>query len=542
MGLIIKYIPQNHVITVKVEIADIESTDLVLLYNNGDLLATLKSVIDPAFPTFYTFTFTRRINTTDGYSYSWKLSDEFSNIGSDQGGQGASAVELTPQAPNAIPYQDISFDGNTSGTSDISADTISQFKLNDAEADTIIVDATAGGDGDYGGGANTEDRTVAGKINTALTFDGLSDYIDTNFPYQTYLRNSFSINVWVKPVDATPFGEQAIFGAFNGGAQLFALGLTGTDAYVQYREGTNFVSSAGTSGMTNNKWHMVTVMGEDIGGTQLKISIYVDNVLVNTPSAQTAIMANYTSGFNCYIGAINSSGSDGNNFEGAIDNFVFVSRLLTAQERDFLFAGGDGTELLASDFSDGFQTVFHKDVDTLAVTEDGDYGLNVGIGVDLPPDADYVFYRTVTVDNGTPIESANSNDTYVTIQTTVPSQIPKSDPHSLFLTNRAGGTFGLSFSYDTQAGDPITGWNVYVDNTGNPSIGGDWTLDGQVSWSGITSKFGYITQPQLNGVLTNFKVVPVAVAEERNNEIYVSGTADAQAPTQSGGDFNVTLE
>jgi len=102
------------------------------------------------------------------------------------------------------------------------ADCIAHWKMNDNTATATVVDAMGSHNGTYHGTGGTDDYTdahsVAGKINTALDFDGTPDYIEiadhNDFTFGDGTNDSpFSISTWVymdKATNVTVIDKAAI--------------------------------------------------------------------------------------------------------------------------------------------------------------------------------------------------------------------------------------------------------------------------------------------------------------------------------------------
>ena len=83
---------------------------------------------------------------------------------------------------------------------DLSDGLVAHYKMNDYRADTDVRDSVGGNVGTAQ--QNTEDISVDGKINRALSFNGSSDYIDCGDDTMGDLYNgasAISFSCWVKP-------------------------------------------------------------------------------------------------------------------------------------------------------------------------------------------------------------------------------------------------------------------------------------------------------------------------------------------------------
>jgi hypothetical protein len=87
------------------------------------------------------------------------------------------------------------------------ANPISQWKMNDNAADYLVDDVMGAHDGTSVNYTNT--MNVAGKINTALNFNGSTDKI--SFAASSIAVTSFSVSMWVKPTSAPATGQANIW-------------------------------------------------------------------------------------------------------------------------------------------------------------------------------------------------------------------------------------------------------------------------------------------------------------------------------------------
>ena len=234
-----------------------------------------------------------------------------------------------------------------------------QWNMNDDAADTDVVDATGNG---YTGTAqqNTDGLTTTGNINAALTFNGTSDFIDTNATFQSIVRNGFSIAQWVKPDDGIPASAMMLFG------QRDAVGDDSTFYCRIDTEGKLDIAFQSEGNLANRAiadsacfsdgaegWHLVvctfdpTVSG--VGG----LKIYLDGSEVtldasNNGSTAGVDFSEYTSNKNLYIGARNNNGADDIYFDGDIDCTMLFSRVLTEADATAIYNSGSGTEDISS--------------------------------------------------------------------------------------------------------------------------------------------------------------------------------------------------
>jgi len=236
--------------------------------------------------------------------------------------------------------------GDLTPTQDIRA----YYKLDDNAATTTVVDSVAG---TYNGTAqvNTSTKTATGKISSALTFNGSSDYIDIQQPLP--LGNlPRSINFWMKLDSSAGTGLYVPFKASDGSSNkdfVFALGKgtsgsspPGATAYYYLRRNTNdqgagqFLPSE-----IDNTWAMVTLTYNGVStGTTLNggLKFYLNGVQL---ARYTEI---YDVTFDTQAAAqyIGRDGAGYDKFYGLIDEFGIWSRVLTQAEITNLYNSGSG--------------------------------------------------------------------------------------------------------------------------------------------------------------------------------------------------------
>jgi hypothetical protein len=234
---------------------------------------------------------------------------------------------------------------------DLTSNIVAQYKMNDNAANTTIVNTTDSTKPGTFNVANTEDKSIVGKINRALSFDGLgSDYIDTDQTFQSTFQNSFSLNMWVRPLWETPPTGGRIFAATNiaSSSTIFFQISNNSTISAGYATNTNQTSTGDLPlgayfyDGTSTKWSMLTVIVEEASDGTAIIKIYVDAQLLSTTNGTTN-MSLFSMNRNLHIA---STVTGGVLYEGDIDNFCIFDKALSQKELLFLYAGNQGTEEL----------------------------------------------------------------------------------------------------------------------------------------------------------------------------------------------------
>ena len=207
--------------------------------------------------------------------------------------------------------------------------------MNDDLATTAVLDSKGSNDGTLEGGNNTEDISVAGKINKALDFDGTDDYINCGNNASLDITDVITLSVWLK-----------WDGAVNGWNDYRVL-IYGTDTYRIFGgsvsagkihmsiwgSGETWINTpASTTRVDDGEWHHI--VGTSDGTT---LCLYVDGVL--EASIESGTINNLIG--NVYIGA-RATGTSG--WNGKIDDVRIYNTALTPYYVKLLYNNGAGTE------------------------------------------------------------------------------------------------------------------------------------------------------------------------------------------------------
>jgi hypothetical protein len=231
------------------------------------------------------------------------------------------------------------------------SDCVLFYKMDCAEPNSFVPDSSGNGnDGNYMT-AYTEEKSVAGKINGALYFDG-SDYIDTQNPFQSVFQDSFSISIWFKADDGRPPEPgQDILGTETlnqhdivlltieaTGKMRFWYGANGDKGYLE----TSAILSDG-----QEDWHHIVLVIDNVlveppphSIYETTKYIYFDGELIKEGEF-TGLMSAYSNSHPLFIGCLDEQGSPYNyRYEGVIDDVRIYPRALSASEvRDLWEAG-----------------------------------------------------------------------------------------------------------------------------------------------------------------------------------------------------------
>jgi len=233
--------------------------------------------------------------------------------------------------------------------------TVAQWKCNETGG-TLVADSS--GNGHNGTSANAI-VGVAGKIGGALSFNGTSDFVNTNNNFQSVFRDSFTISLWIKANNWTPSINETLFGCLDdegsgSNAVQITLGSFGQIFGVYEPAGGNDEIDVNVD-IPGTNWLMVTLVIEKETATSVKASIYANAVAGDSLISNNNIpMGDYDSTTNPYIGWLDYPQGDAlDKFNGLIDNVCIFNKALSTDEIAFLYNGGTGTESLTDQTDSG---------------------------------------------------------------------------------------------------------------------------------------------------------------------------------------------
>lgn len=213
------------------------------------------------------------------------------------------------------------------------------LKMNDSAPTTVVADAGGLYNGVLVGGKNTQDISVAGKINTALNFDGSVDYVEVPDPNS---HSPYTVTCWVKPTDTA--NRNIICRTNSGGpdgAYSHALRVLG-GVFRHYTYDGSIRDLVGTTPVVAGTWYHVAIVAISNGYMRL----YVNGVEEGTAIAINSL---WSGGDRWRIAQNTNAGGSGNPglFNGPIDDVRFYRRVLSAAQIQQIYAGDVGTETSA---------------------------------------------------------------------------------------------------------------------------------------------------------------------------------------------------
>ena len=167
---------------------------------------------------------------------------------------------------------------------------------------------------------------TTGKINGALSFDGLNDYVDMADTVKNYLETSYTVSAWINA--NTISNNKAILSyrhSTEGNPVLFALGQYYTDVHFAVRDNShNLAQPAFVDAITANTWYHVAGVREGNN-----VNVYVNGVSgIPVSTTLGAITPD-----NLKIGATQWGGNPvSDHFNGIIDDVMIFDRALSEEE------------------------------------------------------------------------------------------------------------------------------------------------------------------------------------------------------------------
>jgi len=228
-------------------------------------------------------------------------------------------------------------------------DSYAHYKLNDDAANTTVTDDGTGAN-DGVASVNTENLSVAGKINKAFDFNGIDEYINLDAlesDIHSDTTGSFSFWVDFDSVDST----KCIFGLSSTSStdEYFLIRMYGTAnqeiaVSLYYLGNPIFIARGSTSCTVVDGWYHIAVVQN---GTELKI--YVNGVAETITWDSQINKGSWINVANTNIGRIGyqklGDSADANWFDGKIDDFRYYKNVaLTESQIINIYNEGNGTE------------------------------------------------------------------------------------------------------------------------------------------------------------------------------------------------------
>jgi hypothetical protein len=195
---------------------------------------------------------------------------------------------------------------------------------------------------------------VVGKLNGALIFDGVDEYVDLENIANFDKEQSFSVEAWIKTIsnktqniisrrDVQPNIERGWEFQIKNGKLKFTVSRSITNTY--------WVSQESLQSINDGNWHhVVTTWTGVIGswGYPSNIKLYVDGQLADSYPSGNVVGWSIMNDAHCQIsGKIFNTY---NVFDGVIDEVAIYTKVLSLSEVQFRYNNGTGTEIISDVF------------------------------------------------------------------------------------------------------------------------------------------------------------------------------------------------
>jgi hypothetical protein len=216
-----------------------------------------------------------------------------------------------------------------------------QYHMNESSGTTV---SDVSGNSRDGTTQNMEDGDwVVAKLNNGLRFDGVDEYVDTNWSHGWERTQAFTFEAWIKT--STTGAYQVILSnrATPGGqARAHDLFVNNNNKIRLYVFGNNLnrLGVESSSTVTDGSWHHI-VATYDGTSAPSGCHIYIDNVDESLTTVYNTLASTTVLAANTIIGKFQNGGSY---FTGDIDEVVIYAVELTSAQVSSRYNSGSGTE------------------------------------------------------------------------------------------------------------------------------------------------------------------------------------------------------
>jgi hypothetical protein len=227
------------------------------------------------------------------------------------------------------------------------ANLVGYWKMDDNAANTTVTDSSGRGN-DGTARQYTRDLGSPGRVNGALSFDGIDDYIDCGSDGSLDIGRNVSISSWVKFDSRPDYYYQTIVAKRGAGTDVganYAL-RKGRYPYADelefyYHDGTNWhVYTTFGANLTWGQWYHVVVTFEF--GRGKSIRFYLNNSLLKgmwtSGDGNSSVQLNRKP---VTIGGLTA----GQGADGSIDNVMIFDKILSKAEISNLYSEGEGLKI-----------------------------------------------------------------------------------------------------------------------------------------------------------------------------------------------------
>jgi len=215
-----------------------------------------------------------------------------------------------------------------------SATPIAHWAMDDNAANTAVLDSS--GKGNQGiAQQNTSALSTSGKIGGALTFNGVSDYIDCGSGAVLQEKRTLTVSAWINGSSYAKVMNMIVCGDKKNLDFCWGLRIDNSVAKFFIRAG-NYYAATGSAVSANQWYHVVGVWNRNGGVKNLRI--YVNGSLAGTATVNADMDANtvYVIIGRLYYPTVNQY------FNGLIDDVRIYNRVLSDTEITALYNEGAG--------------------------------------------------------------------------------------------------------------------------------------------------------------------------------------------------------
>jgi len=319
---------------------------------------------------------------------------------------------------------------------------VAHWKMNDNTSNSIITDSIGLHDGTWAYGT-TDASSVAGKINTAMYFDG-TNYVsvadNSNFNLQT-----FSFCTWLKHSDRLPNWDRILSKKINyedtNGYEVTLSNADDSILYISSSSGSWATINLGITTWTDQQWHHLAVIYKDS-----TVQAYCDSTFKGSAPVDSSVISNTNP---LLLGKL--AGEGDTLWQGAVDDARYYNMALSFNNIRSIYNGGVGTEDETSnaaemgiDTSPSFGWVPVGDTKSVDFVVQNTGDLNLSVGQITSPStpfsltSDNVSNTTLTPDQTNTFTITFSPSSSGNYSSTI--NVPSNDPASPFHLNLTGTT------------------------------------------------------------------------------------------------------
>ncbi|MHC4572163.1 MAG: LamG-like jellyroll fold domain-containing protein, partial [Planctomycetota bacterium] len=303
----------------------------------------------------------------DMTQYDWQVEFDLQPGGLFTISPGAPIVDgnIDDWTEQQIVFEDIPGD-TEDGFDVLTGSLVAHWKMNDNATNTTVVDSSGKGN-DGTATRNTSELSTVGKIDGALTFNGIDDFVNIPDDPSLDMTTKLTVALWMKqPVLATDKALTAKWDYQTQGCWAFQTDNVNPDELMVFIATSLNDNGSGSNGKTTNanmaagNWYHVAFVYDGDGAVNAdRLKIYVNGEEKTVSFAGTVPSYLQDSSASVKIGEF--GGTLHRYFNGYLDDLRVFNKVLSANEVAALYNKGDGT---------GTIPVPGVDIDKLYMTSD----------------------------------------------------------------------------------------------------------------------------------------------------------------------------